>query len=184
VRVVAAIEDEAFGSAIINFLISHKWSPGTAFLLLHVTEPASIGDDVTMIYGDENSREIDLDCNQFRSKLLDDYKEKLTRRFGDSASVEIELLVGRPDQEIVENANRWNADMVVMGSHGRQGVSRFILGSVSLFVASHANCSVVILHPSSLSLVDQEQSDANKLVNAGADASPNTSDRAYRKHAV
>jgi nucleotide-binding universal stress UspA family protein len=46
---------------------------------------------------------------------------------------------------IVETAGKWPADLVVVGSHGRKGLARFLLGSVSEGVARHAPCSVLIV---------------------------------------
>lgn len=46
---------------------------------------------------------------------------------------------------ILRNADEWDADLIVCGSHGRRGMSHFLLGSVSEAVASHARCSVEII---------------------------------------
>ena len=46
---------------------------------------------------------------------------------------------------ILDAAAEWNADLIVMGSHGRTGLGRFFLGSVSEAVARHARCSVQIV---------------------------------------
>jgi len=61
----------------------------------------------------------------------------------------ISVLVESPKKIILEEAERWCADMIVVGSHGRHGIDRLLLGSVSEAVAIHAGCSVeVIRHPS------------------------------------
>jgi nucleotide-binding universal stress UspA family protein len=54
------------------------------------------------------------------------------------------LLVGCPKDAIVAEAERCGADMIVVGSHGYGPIRRFFLGSVSLFVALHSPCSVLI----------------------------------------
>lgn len=47
--------------------------------------------------------------------------------------------------EIVHEAERWHADLVVLGSHGRRGFDRLTIGSVSEHVALHASCSVEVV---------------------------------------
>jgi nucleotide-binding universal stress UspA family protein len=58
--------------------------------------------------------------------------------------------VGHAAETIMETAKNWGADLVALGSHGRRGFSRFLLGSVSYAVASHAPCSVEIVRKSIL----------------------------------
>ncbi|HSE22464.1 MAG TPA: universal stress protein [Pyrinomonadaceae bacterium] len=52
---------------------------------------------------------------------------------------------GNPKEVILEEAKKWNADLIVVGSHGRRGFKRFLLGSVSEAVAMNAHCSVVVV---------------------------------------
>lgn len=42
-------------------------------------------------------------------------------------------------------ADAENADLIIVGSHGRSGVSRFLIGSVSDFVVRHAHCPVMVI---------------------------------------
>jgi nucleotide-binding universal stress UspA family protein len=53
---------------------------------------------------------------------------------------------GPPEQQIVEAAKDWNADMIVVGSHGRGFWGRLV-GSVSDAVVHHAPCSVLVVRP-------------------------------------
>ena len=56
-----------------------------------------------------------------------------------------------PKEAIVEEAERWGADLVVVGSHGYRGYKRYLLGSVSQAVAARAKCSVEIVRASQTS---------------------------------
>ena len=55
----------------------------------------------------------------------------------------------RPAPSIVRTAGVWNADLVVVGTHGRHGLTRVLAGSVSEWVAAHAPCSVLVARPRS-----------------------------------
>ncbi|MGI0494257.1 universal stress protein [Alkalinema pantanalense CENA528] len=59
---------------------------------------------------------------------------------------EFTQLPGKPGQVIKKIAQTWKADLIVMGSRGRTGLSELILGSVSNYVMHHAPCSVLIVH--------------------------------------
>jgi hypothetical protein len=52
---------------------------------------------------------------------------------------------GSPAPTIVAFAKEWDADLVIMGSHGRTGVARLLLGSVARNVLHHASCSVLVV---------------------------------------
>lgn len=56
-----------------------------------------------------------------------------------------ESLVGGPARELVTFANENDVDHIVLGSHGRRGVSRFLLGSVSEAVAKRSPVSVTMI---------------------------------------
>jgi nucleotide-binding universal stress UspA family protein len=52
---------------------------------------------------------------------------------------------GDAGEAIVAAAHSENADLIVVGSHGRSGVSRFFIGSVSDYVVRHAHCPVMVV---------------------------------------
>jgi len=63
-------------------------------------------------------------------------------------TVDTAVEVGDIRERILDSAAEWGADLIVVGSHGRRGVQRFLLGSVAEFVARHAKCSVEIVRTS------------------------------------
>lgn len=54
---------------------------------------------------------------------------------------------GEPGQEIVKAAKDWGADLIVVGSHGRRGLTRALVGSVAETVMRHAPCPILVVRP-------------------------------------
>ncbi|MGA7647033.1 MAG: universal stress protein, partial [Terriglobales bacterium] len=52
---------------------------------------------------------------------------------------------GDPRGSILDEAKAWGADLIVLGSHGRHGWDRLLMGSVAESVAMHAHCSVEVI---------------------------------------
>ena len=60
-------------------------------------------------------------------------------------NVTTNVLSGSPKRVVLEEAEAFGADLIVVGSHGHGALERFLLGSVSQAVALHAKCSVEIV---------------------------------------
>ncbi|MBK6426145.1 MAG: universal stress protein [Blastocatellia bacterium] len=61
--------------------------------------------------------------------------------------VSTSVVLGTPKRVILDEAEEWKADLIVVGSHGDGPIKRFLIGSVSLAVAMHAPCSVRVVRP-------------------------------------
>ncbi|WP_211312322.1 universal stress protein [Halarchaeum salinum] len=69
---------------------------------------------------------------------------------GEAAGVEVEELVveGSPNEVILDTASEEDCDAIVMGTHGRSGVERFLLGSVTEKVVRHSEIPVLVVRVS------------------------------------
>ncbi len=61
------------------------------------------------------------------------------------ANVETALLQGYPINEILRRAEERHADLIVMGTHGRSGIKRLVLGSVAENVLRGSSCPVLVV---------------------------------------
>jgi len=70
------------------------------------------------------------------------------RKWGGDLGVQTELFVrdGDPHQAITDLATEISASLIVMGSHGRKGLTRFLMGSVTERVIGYADCPVLVCH--------------------------------------
>ena len=104
-------------------------------MLLHVLEPVSYG--------------LDFDLGHFRSR--EDVRESWTKRLEELAAthqhphmpIEYRLRGGFPADSILDAAQTLSCDLIVMGTHGRRGISHTISGSVAEAVLRKARCPVV-----------------------------------------
>jgi nucleotide-binding universal stress UspA family protein len=81
------------------------------------------------------------DAKQEGNRLLAGFRERLSLQ---PSALEF-LETGTPATEIVKAASRWPADVIVIGSHGRGGVRRALVGSVADGVMRHAPCPVLVV---------------------------------------
>lgn len=63
------------------------------------------------------------------------------------AEITRRVRAGDPASEIVREAREWEADLLVVGTHGRRGAARVFLGSVAESVLAHAPCAVLVIPP-------------------------------------
>jgi nucleotide-binding universal stress UspA family protein len=80
-----------------------------------------------------------------RTEKVIDSALKVLEAAGLTTSESISVLAASPKELILQEAAEWPADWIVLGSHGSSGLSRFLIGSTSETVATHAACSVEVV---------------------------------------
>jgi nucleotide-binding universal stress UspA family protein len=145
-RILLAIDDSEYSAAAVQEVLARARLPGTEVRIVHVVEPLA-----SLVAGRELGRWHSAELEALRKANLErggavvaKAAESL-RREGVDVSTAVEE--GDPKSRITDLAAAWPADVVVVGSHGRAGLDRFLLGSVSEAVARHAPCSVEIVRP-------------------------------------
>ena len=141
-KILLGIEDSKFSEAAIQAVVRQFRSEAAELRVLHVVElllypPSAYAEE--LMSGIEVVQQERLQ----QGKDLVARAEKSLRAAGFRVSTLVEK--GDPRIAIIDCAAEWNADLIVLGSHGRKGLDRFLLGSVSEFVARHARCSVEIV---------------------------------------
>ncbi len=71
----------------------------------------------------------------------------LIREYFPNSNIDLttQISIGAPEQILIETAKEWNADLVVVGSHGRGFWGRMLLGSTTDALVHHAPCSVLVV---------------------------------------
>ena len=128
-KVLLATDGSETSVAAARALAGRPWPEGSEFKVVSVEEPWAIKRS-RLSHGEQAQEAVSS-------------AEQLLASAGLKATGAV--LSGNPKEVIMEEAQKWAADLIVVGSHGRQGFKRFLLGSVSEAVAMNASCSVVVV---------------------------------------
>lgn len=135
-RVLVAIEDRDDADRIANWLTQHPFAGPTELHILHALVPIGVNDPYdalgTGTWWEGAERYADELVKSTAAKLLNSRYTMSTN-----------IAAGNPPAVIEQEAK--GRDLVVVASHGRKGLSRFLLGSVSHAVVHHVTCPVLIL---------------------------------------
>lgn len=74
-----------------------------------------------------------------------DFLDRLLEMYAKQLNILDFLLEGNPSEEIILMAKAWEADILVMGTHGRTGVKKLLMGSVAETVIRQSPCLVSIV---------------------------------------
>ncbi|MBY0357613.1 MAG: universal stress protein [Candidatus Obscuribacterales bacterium] len=147
-KILLSVDDSPHSQFACDSVLQRPWPEGTQFLVFTVVEPYHpdyAGWDPSAI---SEAYTFEKKLNSAAEKLATKIANKLSSKFG-KERVSYEVKEGRVKEAIVEKAASWQADFIVLGSHGRSGFQRFLLGSVSQAVVAHAPCSVEIIKETS-----------------------------------
>lgn len=145
-KVLIATDGSPCSSAAVRSVADRPWAEGTEFRIVSVVEP-SAPLFRPPYFNPERMRELRGD-DMKRAQQAVCIAEDILCGAGIESSTAIEVPSATAKELILSEAADWGADIIVVGSHGRRGVSRAWLGSVSEAVALHAQCSVeIIRHP-------------------------------------
>ena len=133
--ILAPVDFSASSRGAVQYALALAQQYEAQLCLLHVIKPyqADLLVDTT-----ESQRDVRVAAHQSLAKLADATKKAWPHTGR-------ELRRGHPVDTITALAKRTNADLIVMGTHGRSGVTRAILGSVAERVVRHAPCSVLVV---------------------------------------
>lgn len=142
-KILLPVDDSPHSRAAVEFVRKMAWPGGAQVLVLAAARPvvsayaevyAGAGGGYTdQVYHEQLSH-----CEELVSRVEGDLKGAGFRTAG-------HVVRGDPREAIVHLAKIDSVDLIVMGSHGRSGLARLLLGSVASFVVSHAPCNVLVV---------------------------------------
>ena len=143
-KILLAIDGSACSNAAVAEVARRPWPEGSLIKVLSTyelpTPPTPEAWALPLNYFDD----IDIALRKQAENIVDDAIKNLTAK-NKTIAVDGSVLPGPPRTVILDEAESWGADLIVVGSHGYRALERFLLGSVSQAVVSHAKCSVEVV---------------------------------------
>jgi len=144
-KILLAIDGSSFSDAAVQEVASKPWPDSSEVKIISVVEPPLLPTVETWVPPDNYLEALEAAGEDQAKSIVRKAADRVREGQGDRLRVSTEIVRGHPKQAIIEVADEWDADLILMGSHGYRGLTRLWLGSVSQAVAAHANCSVGIV---------------------------------------
>ena len=142
-RILLAIDDSKYSAAATRMLVGQYDPKKTTVRVLHVVELLAAA------FYPELTPPFPSTLGEVQKGRLKAGRELARQTAGKirAAGFRVDSIVreGSVRPTVVDVATKWRADLIVLGSHGRTGMTRLLLGSVSEYVVRHAGCSVEIV---------------------------------------
>jgi nucleotide-binding universal stress UspA family protein len=144
-KILLALDNSAHSKIVLEKIAGRPYPPDTKVRivsaykrtpLLSALEPMGVSQEY-YAEADRSALKAAKNSVENAAKILHEKNPSLT--------ITTAVIEGVPKNVILEEAETFGADLIILGSHGHGIVERFLLGSVSLAVVLHAKCSVEIV---------------------------------------
>lgn len=142
-NILVAVDDSEHSAAAVEWLRWQEWLKQSHVALLCVTDPLH----QSAMDGVKSASDHLLTYNAEKmviESLLDKWGIYL-QQGGNAREITRGTVDGTPTETILKGAHNWPANLIVMGAHGRTGIAKMMLGSVSQHISTHSNCTVLIV---------------------------------------
>lgn len=140
-KILIAVDNSSFSlkAAKAGFELAHQLKAGVGLIFVIDKSKEAINAD------------LGITAEQSATTLLkqaEDTIEQLIKMYDGVSDVFRFTPEGFPKKEIINIAKEWEADIIVMGTHGRSGISHILMGSVAEYIIKHAPIPVMVVSKS------------------------------------
>ena len=144
-RILLAIDGSPFSDAAVNEVAKRPWPANAEVRIISVVEPPLLPTVETWVPPENYIEALEKAGEDAAHAVIKKAADRIVSQQQDRIVIRTSIIRGYPKQAILDAADEWGADLIVVGSHGYRGITKVWLGSVSQAVSSHAKCSVEIV---------------------------------------
>lgn len=144
-KILLALDGSTYSDAAADEVAQRPWPAGSEVMIISAIEPPVIPAAEPWAIPQTYFDEIAKAAHDRAHVTVEGALSKLRAGADKTLKLTTAIPTGSPKQVILDEAEEWGADLIIVGSHGYGAWDRFLLGSVSNAVATHAKCSVEIV---------------------------------------
>jgi len=144
-KILLAVDGSPCSDTAIAEVARRPWPEGSEVRMIVAVEIPTLPVTEAAVLSAQFFEDAEKAARNRAGSVIEDALAKFRAHGNQLLPVTTAIIGDSPKEAIVEEAERWGADLVVVGSHGYRGFKRYLLGSVSQAVATRAKCSVEIV---------------------------------------
>jgi nucleotide-binding universal stress UspA family protein len=141
-KILIGVDDSPHSRAAVEFVRKMAWPKNSSIVVLSVVRPVVAVYAETYVPAPSYVEQMTEDAVRFHEETASGAERELQAA---GLTTTARTVHGDPRTALVEAARTEHADLVVVGSHGRTGMSKLLMGSVASYVVTHAPCSVMVV---------------------------------------
>jgi nucleotide-binding universal stress UspA family protein len=144
-KILLAVDGSTYSDAAVNEVASRPWPAGSEVRIISAVEPPFMPAAEPWSIPPDYYAEAEKAARDRAQSAVEGAELKLRNGLDKSLKITTTMPTGSSKKAILDEAESWGADLIVVGSRGLGAWERLLLGSVSNAVAHHAKCSVEIV---------------------------------------
>ena len=144
-KILVAVDGSIYSDAAVEEILKRPWPPESEVKVITAAETPVLTGIEPWAVSPEYFEQIEKSVRGAAEDVIKRAMSKLNALDSSTLKISTEIIEGSPRQVIIDEAENWHADLIVMGSRGLGAWNRLLLGSVSSAVVHHAKCSVEIV---------------------------------------
>jgi len=142
-KILLPVDSSSYSAEAVHAVTERPWPAGTTVRVLSAVENVGAPAMGPVMFDaggslDQLQKQRTMEANELTKNVADTVAAS-------GLATETVVHDGDPRSVIVDEAEEWKADLIVVGSHGYTGIKKWLLGSVAQSVVSHAPCSVEVV---------------------------------------
>jgi len=144
-RILIGVDGSEYSDAALADVSQRTWPMGSEILVVHAFEMPLAPTAEVWVLPLDYYEQIDKVVRTQSDVIVEAAVRKLKSGLRDTLKIEGIAIMGSAKRVILDEAENWKPDLIVVGSHGYPTWERLLLGSVSQAVVAHAKCSVEVV---------------------------------------